>query len=110
MLCDPAATLIGAIGLAKTPRGTTRGVFVVDKNGKVLAAQPGGPALTLQVAKALLDEQPGNAEDNGKEEKGEEAKKEEAKDDAAAGAAEPVKNGDAAEAKEETKAAEEAKE
>ena len=41
LLCDPRATLVEAIGLKKSPRGTTRGVFVVDKAGKVQAATPG---------------------------------------------------------------------
>jgi hypothetical protein len=41
--------LISAIGLKKAPKGTTRGVFVVDKEGKVLAAEPGGPAATVEV-------------------------------------------------------------
>ncbi|KAK4138908.1 AhpC-TSA-domain-containing protein [Trichocladium antarcticum] len=55
LLCDPAATLIAAIGLAKTPRGTVRGVFVVDKAGRVLAAQGGGPAVTLDVVQAVVE-------------------------------------------------------
>lgn len=41
LLCDPKATLIAAIGMKKRPSGTTRGVFVVDKEGKVQAAAPG---------------------------------------------------------------------
>ncbi|EMD62728.1 hypothetical protein GGP41_003539 [Bipolaris sorokiniana] len=54
LLCDPAQTLISAIGFKKAPRGTTRGVFVVDKQGKVLAAEPGGPAATVEVVKKLV--------------------------------------------------------
>lgn len=54
LLCDPAQTLISAIGLKKTPKGTTRGVFVVDKAGKVLAAEPGGPAATVEVVRKLV--------------------------------------------------------
>ena len=54
LLCDPAATLIGAIGFKKAPKGTTRGVFVVDKHGKVLAAEPGGPAATVDVVRGLV--------------------------------------------------------
>jgi len=53
LLCDPSATLIGAIGFKKAT-GTTRGVFVVDKSGKVLAAEAGGPAATVQVVKKLV--------------------------------------------------------
>lgn len=54
LLCDPKATLIAAIGLKKSPSGTQRGVFVVDKSGKVLAAEPGGPAATVDVVKKLI--------------------------------------------------------
>ena len=56
LLCDPAATLIEAIGLKKSPKGTQRGVFVVDKSGKVLVAEPGGPAATADRVKALVEE------------------------------------------------------
>jgi len=55
LLCDPAATLIKAIGMHKTPKGTKRGVFVVDKAGKVLAAETGGPAATVDVVKNLVE-------------------------------------------------------
>lgn len=54
LLCDPQATLIAAIGLKKAPKGTTRGVFVIDKQGKVLAAEPGGPAATVTAVKKVL--------------------------------------------------------
>ena len=55
LLCDPSATLISAIGLKKEPSGTTRGVFVIDKAGKVLAAQPGSPGGTLDVVKKIIN-------------------------------------------------------
>lgn len=55
LLCDPSQSLISAIGFKKAPKGTTRGVFVVDKEGKVLAAEPGGPAATVEVVKKLVD-------------------------------------------------------
>jgi len=55
LLCDPAGTLIKAIGMHKTPKGTKRGVFVVDKAGKVLAAETGGPAATVDVVKNIVD-------------------------------------------------------
>jgi peroxiredoxin Q/BCP len=65
LLCDPAQTLISAIGLKKAPKGTprggiaagstTRGVFVVDKAGKVLAAEPGSPDGTVAVVKRIVD-------------------------------------------------------
>ncbi|KAF2490934.1 AhpC-TSA-domain-containing protein [Lophium mytilinum] len=54
LLCDPSATLIKAIGLQKAPKGTKRGVFVIDKEGKVLAAETGGPAATVDVVKKLV--------------------------------------------------------
>ncbi|KAL4947242.1 thioredoxin-like protein [Aspergillus filifer] len=54
LLCDTAATLIGAIGFKKVPRGTIRGVFVVDKAGKVLILQPGGPDATVEVVRQLV--------------------------------------------------------
>ncbi|KAF2266612.1 AhpC-TSA-domain-containing protein [Lojkania enalia] len=54
LLCDPSQTLISAIGLKKAPKGTTRGVFVVDKNGKVLISEPGGPDSTLDVVRKLV--------------------------------------------------------
>jgi thioredoxin-dependent peroxiredoxin len=41
--------------LKKAPKGTTRGVFVVDKSGKVLAAEPGGPAATVDVVRQLVE-------------------------------------------------------
>lgn len=53
MLCDKAATLIGAIGL-KNGDKTQRGVFVVTKDGRVLAAEPGGPAATVEVVKGVV--------------------------------------------------------
>jgi len=65
LLCDPAQSLISAIGFKKAPKGTTRGVFVVDKEGKVLAAEPGGPAATVEVVKKLVankDEVPSKKE------------------------------------------------
>lgn len=55
LLCDPSATLISAIGLKKAPNGTTRGVFVIEKSGKVLAAQAGSPDSTANVAKEILN-------------------------------------------------------
>jgi peroxiredoxin Q/BCP len=56
LLCDPAQTLIAAIGLKKTPKGTTRGVFVVNKAGKVLLSEPGSPAGTHAAVKKLVED------------------------------------------------------
>ncbi|KAL4879825.1 thioredoxin-like protein [Aspergillus karnatakaensis] len=54
LLCDTSSTLIGAIGFKKSPRGTTRGVFAVDKAGKVLILQPGGPDATVEAVRQLI--------------------------------------------------------
>ena len=54
LLCDPSASLIAAIGMKKAPKGTTRGVFVIDKLGKVLAIEAGGPAATVEVVRKLV--------------------------------------------------------
>ncbi|KAF6224091.1 hypothetical protein HO133_010665 [Letharia lupina] len=54
LLCDPTATLIGAIGMKKSPSGTTRGVFVVNKDGKVKAVSLGGPAATVDVVREIV--------------------------------------------------------
>lgn len=56
LLCDKERTLIKAIGLAKAGGGTQRGVFVVDKEGKVKVAENGGPAATLERVKKLVEE------------------------------------------------------
>lgn len=55
LLCDPSLSLISAIGLKKAPSGTTRGVFIIDKSGKVLASQAGSPAGTVEVAKKIIE-------------------------------------------------------
>lgn len=76
LLCDPAYTLIKALGLAKpgNAKGTVRGVFVVDKAGKVLAAEPGGPDATVEVVRKLVAGKGGDpkkVEDAGEKEKDE---------------------------------------
>jgi peroxiredoxin Q/BCP len=59
--------LIKAIGFKKAPKGTQRGVFVVDKEGKVLAVEAGGPAATVEVVKSIVESVGGDAEDEGLE-------------------------------------------
>ncbi|KAJ4294501.1 thioredoxin peroxidase dot5 [Kalmusia sp. IMI 367209] len=54
LICDPSQSLISAIGL-KGPKSAKRGVFVVDKSGKVLAAEPGSPDGTVAVVKKIVD-------------------------------------------------------
>lgn len=64
LLCNPSYSLIGAIGLqAKPAKKTSRGVFIVDKSGKVLAAQTGGPEPTKNVAHKIAGELGGSAAD-----------------------------------------------
>jgi thioredoxin-dependent peroxiredoxin len=54
LLSNPSYSLIGAIGLqAKPAKKTSRGVFIIDKSGKVLAAETGGPEPTKNVAKKI---------------------------------------------------------
>lgn len=67
LLCDPSASLIQAIGFKKAPKGTQRGVFVVDKDGKVLAVGPGGPAATVELVKGIVETKGGSAKDGGLE-------------------------------------------
>jgi peroxiredoxin Q/BCP len=56
LLCDPAFTLINAIGMQNgTAHKTKRGVFAVDKSGKVLLAQLGGPLPTVEAVKKLVE-------------------------------------------------------
>ncbi|KLU83833.1 thioredoxin peroxidase [Magnaporthiopsis poae ATCC 64411] len=62
LLCDPKATLLAAIGLKKGPAKAARGVFVIGKAGKVLVAQTGSPAGTVDVVKKLVAELAANAE------------------------------------------------
>ncbi|KAJ5745536.1 hypothetical protein N7520_010718 [Penicillium odoratum] len=54
LLCDPSATLISAVGLKKSPKGITRGVFAVDKKGQVLLRESGGPDATVDFVQALV--------------------------------------------------------
>ena len=89
LLCDSKASLIGAIGLKKAPKGTTRGVFAVDKSGKVLAAEPGGPAPTVEVVRKLV----GNKDVDGEvAEEADDAKKEEGKAEEEVEAEKPTSN------------------
>lgn len=54
LLCDPKANLIAAIGLKKSPKGTVRGVFAVDKKGKVLLRESGGPDATVDAVQKIV--------------------------------------------------------
>ncbi|KAI9714263.1 MAG: hypothetical protein M1820_000222 [Bogoriella megaspora] len=70
LLCDSAATLIGALGFKKAPKGTTRGVVVIEKDGegkgKVLAAEAGGPEKTVEIVRKAVA---GKAKEGTKEDK-----------------------------------------
>jgi thioredoxin-dependent peroxiredoxin len=52
LLCDTGRSLIGAIGLKEGDK-TKRGVFVVDKKGKVLLSKKGGPEETVRWVEEL---------------------------------------------------------
>ncbi|PLN75564.1 putative disrupter of telomere silencing protein Dot5 [Aspergillus taichungensis] len=54
LLCDGASTLISALGFKKHPKGTTRGVCVIDKGGNILLLEAGGPAATLEAVQQLV--------------------------------------------------------
>lgn len=54
LLCDTSTALISAIGFKKVPKGTVRGVFSVDKQGKVLLRQAGGPDATVDAVQKLV--------------------------------------------------------
>jgi len=56
LLCNPSLSLISAIGLGPGNK-TKRGVFAVDKSGKVLLAFAGGPIPTVDAVKKLVDSQ-----------------------------------------------------
>lgn len=60
LLSDTSGTLLAAIGLKKPgPKaGAQRGVFAVDKQGKVLLAEPGSPAGTVDAVKKLVSGMP----------------------------------------------------
>jgi peroxiredoxin Q/BCP len=54
LLCDPKGTLIKAISLLKSDGKITRGVFVIDKSGKIFAAEGGSPSGTVDVVEKLI--------------------------------------------------------
>jgi len=66
LLCDVSSTLISSIGFKKGT-STTRGVFVISKEGEVLARVAGGPAATVDVVKGLVKDGEEVEEDKGGE-------------------------------------------
>jgi len=48
--------------MAKPGKKIQRGVFVVNKNGKVLAAEPGGPDATVEAVKKVVDQMGGDGD------------------------------------------------
>ena len=106
LLCDPSASLIAAIGLKKAPKGTTRGVFVVDKDGKILASEAGGPAATVDVVKKLVGAAATTSEDVGNAAEGSKVEKEieEGKADAQEAELPAPSNGEAEQKEDEQKA------
>ncbi|KAJ5542006.1 hypothetical protein N7461_008009 [Penicillium sp. DV-2018c] len=79
LLCDPNFSVIAAIGLKKSPKGTLRGVFAVNKEGKVLLRQPGGPDATVDAVQKLVALGPALREENKEESKVEEPRADEPK-------------------------------
>ncbi|KAJ5144119.1 uncharacterized protein N7515_002906 [Penicillium bovifimosum] len=77
LMCDPNFSLIAAIGLKKSPKGTLRGVFAVNKEGKVLLRQPGGPDATVDAVQKLVALGPALKEEAKEEPKKEEPEEEE---------------------------------
>ena len=72
----------------KKAAGTTRGVFAVDKAGKVLLAEPGGPAATVDAVKRIVGaDRAASAADGATAAGGEAAKEETANGEAADGRA-----------------------
>ncbi|KAJ9196793.1 hypothetical protein DTO166G4_631 [Paecilomyces variotii] len=67
LLCDQQASLIGALGFKKSPKGTLRGVVVVDKAGKVLISEAGGPEATVNAVRALVKSKPDEGKDESKD-------------------------------------------
>ncbi|KAK5725120.1 thioredoxin peroxidase dot5 [Elasticomyces elasticus] len=64
LLCDPSAILISANGF-KSGKSTTRGVFVVDKSGKVLVVEAGRPQPTVDAVKKVVKELGGDSNAEG---------------------------------------------
>ena len=62
LLCDTSATLISAIGFKKAPKGTVRGVFALNKKGKVLLREAGGPDATVDAVQKLVAQGPSKEE------------------------------------------------
>lgn len=58
LMCDSKASLIGALGFKKAPKGTKRGVFAVNKQGKVLLRELGGPDATVDAVQKIVANAP----------------------------------------------------
>ncbi|KAF4551828.1 Peroxiredoxin DOT5-like protein [Elsinoe fawcettii] len=58
LLCDKPASLVGALGFKKGD-STQRGIFVVSKDGEVLAIEDGSPLGTVDVVRAIVDKHGG---------------------------------------------------
>ena len=54
LLCDPSASLTGAIGMKKAPKSTTRGVVIIDKQGTVKVWEQAGPQKTVDAVMAYI--------------------------------------------------------
>jgi len=57
LICNTDGTLINALEFAKPPKGTVRGVIVIDKEGKVLASMIGSPNETVKAVYGICEAQ-----------------------------------------------------
>jgi len=57
LICNTDGTLIKALGFQKPPKGTARGVIIIDKEGKVLASMVGSPNETVKAVCGICEAQ-----------------------------------------------------
>lgn len=70
LLCNPSCSLVNAVGLGEGKK-VKRGVFIIDKSGKVLEVFTGGPEPTVDATKKIVDgmDKVGNEDKPASEEK-----------------------------------------
>lgn len=55
LICNQDGSLVNALGFGKPPNGITRGVIIIDKDGKVLASVAGAPDATVRTVYDLIE-------------------------------------------------------
>jgi peroxiredoxin len=55
LICNTDGSLIDALGFKKPPKGTARGVVVIDKDGRILASMIGTPDATVQAVHGICE-------------------------------------------------------